>query len=195
MEIVNVTVMWITVLNHFWRHGVRDAALPLDRDSQPHTQLLAEEFVPQASATLPAAPPRRELAQCSRCSRASLPRFSQARPCVWQVALSETAHSPWIGSTAWFLSCLAWGSLLLSGARGYSFAGSVRLPRRVSSCSSCAFCLWPLVRAFEAGSFLFAIFLLLFSVWTCRLMLVLCWRWRMPDLDIQLVRHKKTSSC
>ena len=33
----------------------------------------------------------------------------------------------------------------------------------MSSCSSCAFCLWPLVRAFEAGSFLFAIFLFLLA--------------------------------
>ena len=54
----------------------------------------------------------RGLAHCSRCSRVSLPGFSQAWPCVWPVTLSETAHSrpgvaaSRIGCSAWFLSCL-----------------------------------------------------------------------------------------
>ena len=37
----------------------------------------------------------RGLAHGSHCSRASLPRYSQARPCFWQETLSVTARSPW----------------------------------------------------------------------------------------------------
>ena len=37
----------------------------------------------------------RELAHGSHCTRASLPRYSRARPCFWKETLSVTARSPW----------------------------------------------------------------------------------------------------
>ena len=121
----------------------------------------------------------RELAHDSLCSRASLPRYSQARPCFWQETLSVTARPPWnlsqVALEAQPGSSRAWPG---SASCCRVFAEGKASLARSASLDACPlalpFCLWALVRASEAGNFLFfSIFPFLFPVWTVPLTLVL----------------------
>ena len=102
----------------------------------------------------------RELAHDSLCSRASLPRCSQARPCFWQETLSVTARSPWnlsqVALEAQPGSSRAWPG---SASCCRVFAEGKASLARSASLDACPlalpFCLWPLVRASEAWNIFF----------------------------------------